>query len=172
MFLLLATACSDYGLNGMEDAGEGGDSAQPARMACEQLDLDWHWQGSELLYERDAMPSEGFSAITLPDVDGAPAGTDRAYLSVVELVEVPDRLYVDLQSDDGVWLWIDGVEVGHWGGDWQQEGCVNENAECVERVEVPPVDIAGWLQPGENRIEARVSNAILGHYFDLVPHCG
>jgi hypothetical protein len=168
LFLLLA--CSDYGLKGMEDTLGGDDTAEPLA-ACDDADLSWAWTGSEPLHAPDAMPTTGFTSIELPDVDGAPAGSDRAYRAEVWFDELPEGLMADLQSDDGIWLWVNGVEVGHWGGDWQQEGCVNENAQCVERVDVPPIELTPFLIEGDNLIEARVSNAVMGHYFELIPHC-
>ena len=85
--------------------------------------------------------------------------------------QVPAGLSLDLQSDDGLWVYVNGTEIGHWGGSWQAEGCVNDNAWCGVTTQVDPVDITPWLNAGENLVAARVSNAIDGAWFELTVIC-
>ena len=56
------------------------------------------------------------------------------------------------------------------GGDWQQEGCVNE-APCGDNTLLAPLEISDQLVMGSNRIAARVSNPFMGSAFELSVHC-
>lgn len=216
--LLLACACSEYGLAGLgkathpvdtgaplaldpEDSAPTSDTAAPqdtatpatelpgrdseaeATAPCDQVPLSWSWQASPAFagagdpvdggglpfYDPDASPS-GWVALSLPDTT-IPVHQDRAYRAWVELPALPAGLTLELQSDDGLWLWVNGAAVGHWGGDWQEEGCVNEDANCLARVDVAPVDITPWLVEGQNLIAARVSNPVMHSWFELKPSC-
>lgn len=187
MVLLLSLACSEYGfvpdptaVTPLDDTGYEPEPFQGAD--CSAFDADWTWTASDAIWgPEDPADDDGvafyepdysgsFASLTLPDAHQVPAGADRAYRTVVPLEDVP-QLLVDIQSDDGLWLWVNGVEVGHWGGDWQAEGCVNDEANCLEYVTVDPIDITDFVAPGDNLIAARVSNAIEGSWFDLVPEC-
>ncbi|MCP4810757.1 MAG: hypothetical protein GY913_11070 [Proteobacteria bacterium] len=188
MVLLLTLACSEYGfvpdqdvLTPGEDAGFEPDPYEPTA-GCETFDSGWTWAASDALWESDDPAdadgvafydvdyADALGSISLPDAHQVPPGADRAYRAVVPIEAVPGVL-VDIQSDDGLWLWVNGEEVGHWGGDWQTEGCVNDEANCLEYVTVDPIDITPYLVDGDNIIAARVSNAIEGSWFDLVPTC-
>ncbi|MEZ4238486.1 MAG: hypothetical protein R3F59_20505 [Myxococcota bacterium] len=111
-----------------------------------------------------------WAPVAVPDRD-IPVGADRAYVGTFTLAELPPHLTIDLQSDDGIWLWVNGAEIGHWGGNWQEEGCVNEHANCLVTTTVPQVDVTPWLVVGENRLAARVSNPVYDAWFELVLGC-
>lgn len=117
-----------------------------------------------------AADTSSYAPVALPDLS-VPVGHDRAYVGTFDLAEIPVDLSLHLESDDGIWVWLNGVEVGHWGGDWQQEGCVNEHANCVLTTHVEPVDVTPLLAAGPNVVAARVSNPVLDAYFDLLPEC-
>ena len=151
--------------------------------SCEGIDLSWSWLASAPFME-EADPSDasgllfhdpdfaalGWSAVAIPD-RAIPPGSDRVYRTQLDLPQIPPLLSVSLQSDDGIWVWVNGVEVAHYGGDWQQEGCVNENADCLVTEEIPDLDLTPYLSLGPNLIAARVSNAIENSYFELIPDC-
>lgn len=196
---LLFIACSDYNFIPEADAPEpvgdvdapsddwtdtGFDDPTPdTDPDCAQFPQDWTWQASDTIWDEadptdaDGLPfwepqyADSFTSIALPDAHQVPAGADRAYRSTFTLDAVPVAVEVDLQSDDGVWLWVNGALIGHWGGDFQEEGCVNDQANCLEFVVIEPVDITEWLSEGDNLVAARVSNAVEGSWFDLVPAC-
>ncbi len=157
----------------------------PDPVTCEDWDEpDWIWLASPP-FSDEADPSDaaglpfwepGFvppdwQTIELPDSGTTPQGTDRAYLAVVKFTELPPILHLSLQSDDGLWLWINGEYMGHWGGEWQMEGCVNENAGCVDSVDVPDLDITELLVEGDNLVAARVSNPLQDNWFEVLPFC-
>ncbi|MCA9299663.1 MAG: hypothetical protein KDA28_11385, partial [Phycisphaerales bacterium] len=73
--------------------------------------------------------------------------------------------------DDGLWVWVNGTYVGNWGGAWQEEGCVNENAECLVTIQVDPIDVTDLLVVGTNTLAARVSNPVANAYFEILPEC-
>lgn len=191
---LIFLACTDYGLVPEADAPEPlaedpwvdtGSYEDPEieDPDCSLFPTTWAWDASDMIWQTDDPEDDSglpfwepqfdgtFTAITVPDAHQVPAGADRAYRTTFELDVVPPRVEVDVQSDDGLWLWVNGAEIGHWGGDWQEEGCVNDEANCLEFVEIDPVDITQWLVEGDNLVAARVSNAIEGSWFDLIPAC-
>lgn len=112
----------------------------------------------------------GWTPVATPD-RGVPVGNDRAYRAEFVLDELPVDLSLDLQSDDGITVWLNGVEVGHWGGDWQEEGCVNDRAQCVVTTSVPAFEVTPLAQVGVNVLAARVSNPVQNAYFAVWPLC-
>ncbi len=114
--------------------------------------------------------TSGWDAVTLPD-RAIPIGEDRAYVGLFDLTDLPVNLSLNLQSDDGITVWVNGVFVGQWGGDWQLEGCVNENAQCLVTIQVDPVDVTELVHVGTNVVAARVSNPVQNAYFEILPEC-
>jgi hypothetical protein len=113
----------------------------------------------------------GWSTVALPDQGHVPPGNDRVYRTLLTLNATGPTVYLDLQSDDGLWVWVNGAAVGHWGGDWQQEGCVNNDAACAEGEIVPPLDFTALLHPGDNVLAVRISNPVLGAYMGVTARC-
>jgi len=150
----------------------------------ETLEAAWPWWGSQP-FSTQADPVDGwgrpfyaldydmvgFSTVSMPDAGHTPAGTDKVYRATFHLDWVPDKLFLSMQSDDGMWFYANGELLGHWGGDWQEEGCVNDDASCTEYVYVDPVDISDLLQVGSNVVAARVSNPIMNSFFDVYTEC-
>lgn len=144
----------------------------------------WTWWGSQPFAE-EADPTDdggvpwystsfdmvGWSTVSLPDSGHCPAGDDRVYRAWFSVPDLDHRYTFRLQSDDGVWLYINGEAVGHWGGDWQEEGCVNDDASCTTAVSVDPINITEHLRTGDNLVAVRVSNAVNNQYFDLQYEC-
>jgi hypothetical protein len=166
------------------DTGDTDGGTVPSTSPCDGVDfggLLW-WGSQPFSTEPDPRDSGGrafydagfdlvgWSTVSLPDSGHNPPGNDRAYRAVFSRPAV-DRLFVDLQSDDGIWLYLNGNLVGHWGGEWQEEGCVNDEARCLETQTVAPVEVTRWLQDGDNVLAARVSNAIDNAWFDLHAYC-
>lgn len=157
----------------------------PAEMCDSWLAPAWGWQasapfeGMDAPTDDDGLPfwhgdfdAASWTGVVLPDTGPIPQGTDRAYRAVVQFTDMPPGfLKLSLESDDGLWLWVNGSFVGHWGGEWQQEGCVNENAGCLDSIDVEDQDITDLLVGGENVIAARVSNPVMDAWFELDAHC-
>jgi hypothetical protein len=165
------------------DFADTADTAAP-EPTCAEADLgDWRWSGGPVFSEAaDPTDSSGrpwydtdyqetdYTALSLPD-SSIPVGTDRVYRASVQLSGVPVNLSLNLQSDDGLRVYVNGVDVGQWGGGWQEEGCVNDDAECLETTTVAPIDVTALLVTGENTVAARVSNSIVNSYFSITPEC-
>ncbi len=183
---LLSTACLDYGLTGMEQADEPAwaqETWDPPLSCASFQDLETRWITSPAFTDFDDPADRSgasfwdpeaelgdWEAATLPHRD-IPVGADRAYVGTFSLEALPPGLFIDIQSDDGLWVWVNGVELGHWGGDWQQEGCVNDAAECLYTVDIAPIEVTDLLVPGENRLAARVSNPVANAWFELSASC-
>lgn len=197
---LLVVACSDYQLDHkgeaaptdtapaprtLTDGATASDTAPPAPAAdCTSFDaIDWRWStGAPFATQPDPVDAlgqpfwspdfdlAGLIPVALPHTD-IPVGQDRVYVARFDLVEIPPHVALNLQSDDGIRVWVNGVAVGDWGGDWQQEGCVNENANCVVTTTVPPVAVTSLLQVGTNHVAARVSNPVANAWFEILPEC-
>jgi len=159
------------------------DTSVPEPTCADVVLEPWQWVGSPTFADAadpvdgagtpfwdPTADSSGWDAVVLPD-RAIPIGEDRAYVGLFDLPEVPVNLSLNLQSDDGITVWINGVFVGQWGGDWQLEGCVNENAQCLVTIQVPPVDVTGLLHVGTNLVAARVSNPVQNAYFEIIPEC-
>jgi hypothetical protein len=74
-------------------------------------------------------------------------------------------------SDDGIWLYINGKFLGHWGAKERHGGCVNDPLNrCGYNGTVPPKNIPeDWLVPGDNLIAVKVHNgACCYSYFNLL----
>lgn len=153
--------------------------------SCEDTVMaDWQWWGSQPFEAADD-PSDdygrpfyavdfdmvGFSTVAMPDQGHAPPGTDRVYRASFELWNLPPALFLSMQSDDGMAFWVNGQLLGEWGGTWQSEGCVNDDANCSEYVIVPPQDITPLLVEGWNVVAARVSNPVMNAFFDTYTEC-
>ncbi len=164
------------------DSGEPDTDTRPC--ADDPGPAAWTWWGSQPFAEEDG-PSDGsgrawyatdyemvgWSTVSMPDSGHCPSGYDRVYRAWFDVSDVDHKFKFRLQSDDGIWLYVNGEYVGHWGGDWQEEGCVNDDAGCEVAVDVDPINITEYLHEGSNLVAARVSNAIDSHWFDLQWEC-
>lgn len=195
--LAAIVGCSDYELGSKPDAATAPDSGlppvttstpvpppPPPPLTCATYtDPAWTWlTGAPFGDEADPVDAYGapfwaaahdrsrWTAVTLPHLD-VPVGQDRVYAGSWTWDTLPANLTLELESDDGIWLWVNERYVGHWGGDWQEEGCVNEHANCLVTTAVGGVDVTPYLVEGDNLIAARVSNAISNAYFEVVPGC-
>jgi endonuclease YncB( thermonuclease family) len=84
----------------------------------------------------------GWQNIALPDNDSFPGGTDRFYRGTFNLDSTSQELKVFFASDDGIWIYVNGNFIGHWGADWRDFGCVNNPlGRCGTTVSVSPVTI-------------------------------
>lgn len=166
---------------GDDPAGDNVDEYPPCEDTLDTFTWDW-WasqgftdeadptdESGRPFYEPDAY-MVGWHTIVMPVVD-IPPGHDMAFRAHFTIENLPPALFLSMQSDDGIWFWVNGTEVGHWGGDWQEEGCVNENAECTETTTVPPQDITDLLVPGDNVVAARVSNPVMNAWFEVLTEC-
>ncbi len=152
---------------------------------CEDTIMaEWQWWGS-LPFGYEEHPYDGmgrafyepdyqmidYSTVGMPDQGHTPPGYDRVYRATFDLWGEPPALFLSMQSDDGMWFFVNGVEVGQWGGGWQEEGCVNDDANCEESITIDPIDISDLLVEGSNVVAARVTNAIDNTYFDVYTEC-
>ena len=84
---------------------------------------------------------ESWSAISLPDVTsiGGNPGYDRFYRGTIFLANPASFDLIRLQSDDGIWMYVNGAFVGSWGNG----GCVNNppTSSCGTNQTVPPIDV-------------------------------
>ena len=150
----------------------------------ETIEADWQWWGSmPFEHSADLTDSDGyayhewdfqmvdFSTVSIPDQGHIPSGYDKVYRAEFYLDQMPPALFLSMQSDDGISFYINDQLVGSWGGDWQEEGCVNDNAGCTESTTVPPVDVTDFLELGTNIAAARVSNPVDNSYFEVYTEC-
>lgn len=172
---------------GDDDSTDGDpiDEEPPTPPPCsETIQADWSWWGNQPFGEA-ADPSDawgrpfwasdfdmvGWSTVSMPDSGHSPPGTDRAYRTTFDLQQLPPTLLLSMQSDDGMAFWLNGQLVGQWGGLWQEEGCVNDDANCQTFELVEPVDITDLLVFGTNTAAARVSNPVMNAFFDVYTSC-
>jgi hypothetical protein len=134
--------------------------------------------------------------IVLPDDDsfGNKVPKSRLYRSRFSLAKVTENVDVTLSntvmpstyyrssqetesislvfaSDDGIWIYINGRFLGHWGAREKIGGCVNDPLKrCGENGVVPPVLIPdSFLHGGENVIAVKVHNGqCCYNYFNML----
>lgn len=173
---------------GGDDGGgdDGGDDVPlPEFTDCNGVGLwtDQWWGSMPYGHESDLTDGSGrpyyatdyemrdYSTVSMPDEGHIPSGYDKSYRVDLWLDAEGPRIFVDLQSDDGLWVYVNGERVGQWGGGWQEEGCVNDLANCTEFVEVSAVEITDKLNVGRNVLAVRVSNAVNNSYMWVSPRC-
>jgi hypothetical protein len=100
-----------------------------------------------------------WQSISLPDNGWGPENSDRYYRDKIVLPEGIDSVKLSFSSDDGIWAYINGAYLGHWGGLCHEQGCVNGSG-CIINTTVPPQDISSFILPGVNTLAFHVSNAI------------
>lgn len=105
----------------------------------------------------------------LPDKDWNCTSCDRYYRGYFEISTISNLSHdyaIDIKSDDGIWIYINGKYFGHLGGDVHKEGCVNTNY-CAQNRTINPIQIDDYLLKGKNVIAVRVSQSIGSEYFEL-----
>ena len=109
-----------------------------------------------------ADPKEAVNVALLPDAPSAGAGATSQETESVSFV---------FSSDDGIWIYVNGHLLGHWGGRVKEGGCVNDPFKrCGENGTVPAVPVPeSFLRPGENVVAVKVHNAVCCFsYFNLM----
>lgn len=110
----------------------------------------------------------GWQDIALPNKNGW--GCDncyRRYRGTFYLDGVNNSAKVSLTSDDGIWVYVNGRYLGHWGGDSSNPLlCVN-SVSCFKSQTVGDLAVGGYLKQGKNVISAIVYDGGGSEYFDL-----
>lgn len=105
----------------------------------------------------------------LPDKDWNCNKCDRYYRGYFEISTIGDFSHdyiINVQSDDGIWIYINGKFFGHFGGGVHSEGCINVSY-CSKLKTINPLKIDDYLIKGKNVIAVRVSESIGNEYFNL-----
>lgn len=189
LLLCAAIGCTEYGITAKADDPDlpidTDTGTAPVAPTCADASLTVQGWRASPPFTTQAAPTDAagvpftapsyddgtWSALSLPDVGGIPAGSDRAYRTDLVVAGSAPSWRMELQSDDGIEVWIDGTPVGQWGGAWQELGCVNDDAHCVEFDIVAPVDVTAALPEGAHTLAVRVSNPIEGSYADVRIRC-
>jgi hypothetical protein len=147
---------------------------------CQVID----WYGSQILKEKPFIPDKDnsgnkwydytyddnswISLNKLPDKEWGCNDCDRYYRGYINL-ETDDlnnfNYFAKIEADDGIWIYINGNLVGHWGGEMHKGPCVN--CHWGSEVKVEPIFISEKLQSGKNVIAVHVSNGPGDSYFNL-----
>jgi len=97
--------------------------------------------------------------VTLPDIGSIPGEHDRFYRTNFVLSDDPShrtRVFLSLAADDGIWVYVNGNLVEHWGGDCHDGPLAGD---------VHGIDITQFVVTGTNTIAAHVSNGPGGSWF-------
>lgn len=195
--VLLACGCSEYAVHGKpgdpdEDVVTTGpdtdtDDAPPEGVPCDETyaaSLEWRSTGA---WFSDAQPTDGggdpWYVAGFDDSEWAPVGVmpdgmygvsdnDVFYRSTFTLGSVVGRTTVRFEGNDGVWLYVNGGFVGHWGSEWREGGCINDSTgECAINTVADPVDVTAWLQPGTNVFAVWLTNGPSTYLLYIEPTC-
>ncbi len=72
-----------------------------------------------------------------------------------------DSITVSFCSNDGIWVYVNGSFIGHWGGNCHTDGCTNGPTcaqGCNNNLTVPEWNISNSVSPGTNVISVHISN--------------
>ena len=114
-----------------------------------------------------------WSPIYLPDYNWNCTDCDRFYRGYFKALDDNLNLndyYLKIKSDDGIWIYINGIYVGHWGGDIHQGGKVNiilPDDIPGDSYKADPIYITDKLVSGKNVIAIHVSEHKGIEYFEL-----
>lgn len=107
--------------------------------------------------------------VELPDKNWNCSKCDRYYRGYFNISKIGDfshDYYINVQSDDGIWIYINGKFFGHFGGAEHSEGCINVSY-CSLLKKINPLKIDDYLIEGKNLIAVRVSESIGSEYFNI-----
>lgn len=107
----------------------------------------------------------GWSAVSLPASGGIPSSRDRYFRGTFTLDAKADAVF-SFDTDDGLWVYVNGAFKGHWGGACHAGGCVGHPPSSCGSARVY-VDVSDDLVPGENVISFHLSNGTGGAYASL-----
>lgn len=108
---------------------------------------------------------DGWQDISLPDSGWYCNNCYRRYRGIFYLDGAPQNLKMFFESDDGIWIYINGQYAGHWGGDGGRLRCVNHYG-CEFNDVAGDIALANLTQ-GKNVISAVVYDGGGGEYFQL-----
>ncbi len=129
--------------------------------------------GGNLWYETD-FDDSAWQIVVPPMGNDIRPGEDRFYRTEFTPPETSSSIWLNIASDDGIWLYVNGVEVYRKGGDCHMPGCVGDipwwcSLQYGFWVSIDITDQVLWGQP--NVIAAHVSNessASSRSYFSVV----
>lgn len=187
--MLLVPGCSEYGLGDDADPVDydpGVPAEGEAQLTCmTSYDGVMPWRKSELWYG-DEPPVDASGALWsdddfddsawevlagLPDRGGDTTNHDVFYRSNFWLDAVEGATTINFKGNDGMWLVVNEVLVGHWGGEWREDGCVNVESGCGVNYDEPPADVTDLFRVGHNHIAVMLTNGPPGYSLDINAHC-
>lgn len=102
------------------------------------------------------------------DSDWKCENCDRFYRGIFYISSIEDMFHdivLGFKSDDGIWIYINGKFIAHYGGRIHEQGCVNMG-NCGIESTVEPFKINKYLTTGTNIIAIQVSQSINNQYFE------
>ncbi|MBI4515447.1 MAG: beta galactosidase jelly roll domain-containing protein [Deltaproteobacteria bacterium] len=111
-------------------------------------------------WHQPAFDDSSWTAIGLPDKGHIPNRQNRFYRGRFSIIKSANAS-ISFDSDDGIWVWVNGAFKGHWGGNCNQGGCVGSSATGCSGPRVY-LDISNDLVPGQNVVAAQVENGPSG----------
>lgn len=106
----------------------------------------------------------GWQNISLPDSGWNCDNCYRRYRGTFDLNDLSHTIKAYFESDDGLWLYVNGAYAGHWGANPGQLRCVNHFFGCDVNDSVHDISLTN-LQQGKNVISAVVYDGGWGEYF-------
>ena len=109
-----------------------------------------------LWYEPDYNDST-WTVVTLPQQNTIPENRDGFYRTTLNLSDF-GSVFLNFYSDDGIWIYVNGEKLGHWGGDCHEARNVSDGES---------VEITDLVEPGRNPLAIHVSNGPKSSLMDL-----
>ena len=109
-----------------------------------------------LWYEPD-FDDSAWTVIALPQQNTIPENRDGFYRATFNLSDF-GTVFLNFESDDGIWIYVNGESLGHWGGDCHEARNVGDEES---------VEITDLVKPGRNHLAVHVSNGPKSSLMDL-----
>lgn len=107
---------------------------------------------------------DSWQAVSLPDSGWNCDNCYRRYRGTFDLNNLSRTIKAYVESDDGLWLYVNGAYLGHWGAKPGEMRCVNHFFGCDVNDSVHDLALTN-LQQGKNVISAVVYDGGGGEYF-------
>ncbi|MFC1612295.1 hypothetical protein ACFL29_00390 [Patescibacteria group bacterium] len=107
-----------------------------------------------------------WDTINLPDKNWGCDDCYKQYRGTFYLDNIPSGLKLHIESDDGVWLYVNHYYIGHWGSDDPRRLLCANGPTCGNNEEVDDIPLTN-LRTGKNVISAVVLDSGFGEYFNV-----
>lgn len=143
-----------------------GDTGALPAVAWKTLSTENSFSIYDISWTNTSYADNGFQDISLPNSGWNCNNCYRRYRGTFDLNDLSRTIKAYVESDDGVWLYVNGAFLGHWGASTGQLRCVNHFFGCELNDSVNDIALTNLIR-GKNVISAVVYDGGGGEFFKL-----